>query len=203
LFETKGDHVAGSAVSALLKKTATRAETKKKSTVPVITDFTELADEVSKRKQVLKDAEALYGVAESMLEKHARDLYVAAAESGDFTKSLTFQGGETPGVMVTYQDKFSALPGESEETLKKSLTKADFDMYFEERRQLSLSRTDDATIGLLVEKLGEEVFASIFDVKLTLVPKGDMDRNQFSLPPKVRAMLKQAKASVKLVSEDK
>jgi hypothetical protein len=188
-------------ISKLLKDNNTAAPKKKTSAVEV-TDHGKLADEVAAAKIAAEDAATLFQTKEAELLAVASGIYAQHAKDGTFSKSYNFKGEEDPGVQVVYSDKFSDLPGDAEEGIKEALgDEFDFDAYFEEKRVLTLSKTDDDTVKFLMEKLGEEKFLDLFAIKVTLSAKDDMDRKQFDLPEAVRAQLKQNKGAVKLIKE--
>jgi hypothetical protein len=183
-------------------KTKKLTETKKKSTVPELGGYAHLADKVAEAKVNLQDATAVFGSLEGELITHIRQEYEQAAESGDFSKSFNVLGASSDGVQVTFTDRFSAIPGDMEDTLQKSVTGDQYKTLFEEKRVLTLAKTDDDTIKMLVEKLGEKTFSDIFKINVSIAPKKDMDRNQFKLPAEVRSLLNQAKPGVKLIEGD-
>src|SRR5277367_6115440 len=192
-------------VTDFLKTKKLSTETKKKSTVPELGAYSHLADKVAEAKVNLQDAEAVFGSLEGELITHIRQEYEQAANAGDFSKSFNVLGANSDGVQVTFTDRFSAIPGDMEEQLKGNLAATygdggveSFRTYFEEKRSLSLTKTDDDTIKMLLEKLGEKTFTEIFKINVTINPKKDMDRNQFDLPAEVRGLLKQANAGVKI-----
>lgn len=187
-----------SSISKLLKS-ASEDNKKKKSGACVVDSFRGLADEMNDLKIAFEDAEAAFRTKEVELLNVANNLYSEHATS-DFSKSFNFVGDETPGVQVVFTDKFSEMPAEVEPAIREQMGDK-FDNYFQENRKLELTQTDDATIKLLMDKLGEEKFLEIFKIKVTVGVKADMDRKQFELPASVRAMLKQNKASVKLIKE--
>lgn len=178
----------------------------KKDGVPVLGGHEVLADKVAKAYREHKDAEAVYRKVEGELLKLTDAEYADRSKSGDHTKSLDLPGAETTGVQVTYQDKFSALDVSQEAGLKDALG-ASYGTFFEQSRVLTIKDefTDGASIKLLREKLGDELFLKMFHIKVTVVPKDDMDHKQFELPEGVAVLcgLKQAKASVKLRGEGK
>lgn len=173
----------------------------KKNGVPVVEGHEGLADKVHNAYKLNKDAEAAFRLVEGELLGITDGLYSERSKKGDHTKSLDLPGCETSGVQVTYQDKFSALAIEQEPALKAALGEK-YDSLFEQKRELTVKaeHTDAKGIKLLREKLGDELFLQIFEIKVTVVAKADMDRRQFELPEGVATLcgLKQAKASVKL-----
>lgn len=174
----------------------------KKGGVPELAGQGKLADRVFRAYTTFKDAEADFRAVEGeALDVTGRE-YEKRSRAGEHTKSMDLRGLDTPGIQVTYQDKFSALGIEQEKPLRDALG-AKFDTYFEQDRKLTIKDecTDNATIKLLIQKLGEAEFRRIFDIKLTVVCKSDMDRKQFEIDSGVRELcgLKQAKASVKVL----
>jgi len=182
-------------VSALLAGLNNTENPKKKSDIPEIIGHEEQADRAYEAYKAAKDAEAVYAAVEAEIVEIAAKEYQNRTTSGEFTKSMDFPGKETLGVQVTYKDQFSAFPITEKENLRNCLGDQ-FDVYFQEKRDLSLVDTSDETIQLLLGKLGEETFRRIFSVKITIITKPDMDRKQFELPEDVRP--KQCKAAVKI-----
>jgi hypothetical protein len=185
-------------ISKLLKG-ANEAPKKRESSAVEINEFGKLADEVAATKVAYEDAEAAFRLKESEILEVANHIYSERAKS-EFSKSYNFVGQADPGVQVVYTDRFSDLPAESEPGLREALGDR-YENFFEESRKLELSKTDDATIQLLIKKLGEETFLDIFKIKVAIKAKSDMDRKQFDLPETVRQQLKQAKPGVKLIKE--
>lgn len=175
---------------------------KGKSSVPEMTGHGALADKAAKAYKAMKDAEAEFRLVEGEVLEVTDAEYAKRSQAGDHTKSLNLKGETTSGVQLTYQDKFSALGIEQKPALMEQLGD-NYGVYFEDSRKLTLKEecTDDATIKLLIEKLGVEEFKRIFDIKLAVVCKADMDRKQFDLPEGLATLcgLKQAKASLKIV----
>jgi len=167
----------------------------KKGAIPVVEGQEELADRAYKANTEMKDATASYKALEAQILDITAEEYEAMAQSGDFSKTFNVQGVATPGVQVSYKDAFSAIPIEEKDELQEKLGDR-FDTYFEEKRDLSLVDTSDETIQLLLEKLGQDEFRRIFEIKVSIVAKADMDRKQFDLPDDVRPA--QYKASVKI-----
>jgi hypothetical protein len=168
-------------------------------TIPRVAGHEDLVDQVAAAHLALMEAEEVFRGLEVQLLDAAGEIY--ADSSDDFAKSYRFGGRSTPGVLVTYQDRFSAIDIDEEANLRKWLGEADYAELFEEKRDIRLTKTDDATINLIRTKLGAHMFDRVFQVKLTIACKPDMDRVQFELPKRVRGLLKQAKASVKPVKE--
>lgn len=186
-----------SSVSAILESQATK--TAKKSSIPDLSGAEKQADKIFKLKVAAQDAEAAFRVAEQELIQIVQVEYEERGSSGDFVKSLNVTGSQTPGVQVTYCDKFSSIDYEHKAALQKA--DPEFSKHFEERRDISLKVTDDEVIEKLIAKLGEKLFAELFEVKLSIVAKEGTDRAQFSLGDEVRSFLKQQKPSVKLNKE--
>lgn len=174
-----------------------RKEMPSKSVVPSDLNYGPQADDLTKAYTNFKDSEAIFREKESKFLEIAGNEYEKNARNGEFSKSINFIGEETQGVQITWQDRFGDIPIEHEKQLKKAVGKK-YDTFFEEKRQLELTQTDDKTVEFLMKKLGEEVFARLFSVKVSIVAKPDMDRKQFELSDEARALVKQFKAAVKL-----
>lgn len=175
---------------------------KGKAGIPELTDCGDLADRTHKAYLANKDAEATFKALEGQVLDLSSAAYEKHAKSGDFTKSFNIPGTETPGVQISYKDQFSALPIEQEEGLREQLGEK-FDLYFEQKRELSLVDTSDETIKLLIKKLGQDEFKRIFSIKVSLTTKPDMDRKQFDLPEGVATLsgLKQYKPALKILKD--
>lgn len=207
--QTKGKRSGGSkkaapSVNDFLTANAGTTPKKGKRDIPVLNAST-LADDTANAYREMKDAEAEYRALEAKVIELTGPEYERRAKANEFTKSFDLPGATTEGVQVSYSDKFSDLPAEAEEGLREQLGDEAFDANFESKRVLTLSKTDDATIALLRKKLGDDTFRDIFDIKLSLAVKPDMDRRQFDLDEGVRTLsgLKQAKPSVKLIKSSK
>lgn len=167
-----------------------------------------LADQVVDAKRALIDAEGRYSILEKEIVEKSDRIYANRAEAGHFAKSMNIDGIETTGVQIVYTDKFTGIDTQvngkdnpQEKNLRKILGKR-FDSLFEERRTVSMVKADDKTIDLLVEKLGEDVFLDIFQIRVQIVPSKGFDEAQFELPAQVREIVKQAKPSVRLRKEN-
>ena len=183
-------------VSSLLAGMNAKTPGKKgKSKVPVVTGFEPLADEVAAKKQQFKQAETELAVAESQLLEHARAKYEQRAKAGDYSASLTFTGAKTPGVRVSFSDRFNKIPVESKERLVEAAGER-YSQLFDESRVLTLRKTDDASILHLLKTLGQETFQEFFEVKLEIKPKSGFAQRQFELPDDVRGVVTQYKPSV-------
>jgi hypothetical protein len=181
--------------SMLAGMSTTTASPAKKSKVPVVPGFEEVADEVAEKKRRLKQAETEAAMAEEQLLGDARQIYADRAKAGNFTKSLNFAGKQTGGVRVSFTDRFSALPIEAKESLIESLGDR-YSLIFDEVRMLTVKKTDDDSIRFLLETLGPEVFQQFFEVRVEIKPKEGFDQRQFDLPDSVRSLARQAKPSV-------
>ena len=182
-------------ISDLLKE---NAKPKEKSKAQTVTDtgLGRLADKVYKSYQEFKDAEASFRAVEGEMLVKTDPIYQENAKANQFSKSLNIDGQETPGIQVSYQDRFSPVGSEGETELKELLGNK-FDSYFDEKRTLKVADTSDQAVEFLIGKLGKETFLKYFEIEVSCVAKKDMDRRQFELSEHERAFLKQYKASVK------
>jgi hypothetical protein len=189
--------LAKNAVSALLSAAAAVPKAKK-SSVPDVVGFQKVADKVRKAYEAFKEAEGEFQVKAAEVVDAAKLLYEKRAKEGAFSKSFNFVGEATPGVQVTFADKFSEIPQENAPALREALG-PEFGKHFEEKRVVVIKPefTTDEALGKLLKKLGEKDFADYFEAKLTVCAKKDTDRDQFSLPDSVRMLLKQNKPAVK------
>jgi len=187
-------------VADFLKSAAQNTTEKKASKTPVVTGSEAMSDKLATLYREYKTAEGVYQAEEEIFLKAARAEYQQRSERGEHTKSMNYAGSTTGGVQVVFTDRFCALDANQEVGLRQELG-ANFDRFFEQRREISIKTPSDSTIQLLLEKLGPEQFRQIFDVKLTLVAKSDMDRNQFQIPEEVRTLsgIKQFKPAVKVI----
>ena len=197
-------------------------KTNSKSTVPNVTGFEKLADQLNNAVAVAKEAEADRKLAEEELLPKLEEYRLKQYRAGKFSKSFNVVGKATNGVQITYQDKFSGISAEHEQELRALDPK--FDDHFEQVRsiklkrtdlemlqmvikklgknvtdifEISLKKTDDATIEMLGEKFGNE-FANIFEVVLSLIAKEHLDEKLHEIPETAMGFVKQAKGSVKL-----
>jgi hypothetical protein len=201
----KAGQALDAAMADFLVQNVTASGPKGKSAgVPEVTGHAKLADKVHRAYKEAKDAEAAFRLVEGELLEVTDAEYEKRSKAGDHTKSMNLPGTETGGVQVVYQDKFSALSIEQEPGLKDALGADVYATMFEQARELKVKKkhTDAAGIKLLREKLGDELFLSIFEIKVTVVAKPDMDKKQFDIPEAVRTLcgLKQAKAGVKALT---
>lgn len=169
----------------------------KKGAVPELSGHEALADKAYNAYKTSKDAEAAYKALEAEILGVVSPAYEANARAGAFSKSFNLPGEETAGMQVSYKDQFSPMTMEQEPHIRERLGDK-YDAYFEQKRELSLIDTSDETIKLLIKKLGEDEFRRIFEIKLAIIAKPDMDRRQYELPDDVRIFaLKQYKPSLK------
>lgn len=210
--------------AALLKSVAKpEAPKKSKSDIPDLMGKEKLADKLHSAVVTAKNALVEQAEAEGELLPQVVKEYERLAREGRFTKSINVPGKDTPGVQITFQDKFSAIPASAEDELRRLDPK--FDEHFEEVRSLSIKQTDhaafellmkklgkgisdifsislkdtsDKTIDMLVSKLGETDFARLFDVQLGIKAREHLDEKVHELPDAVRPFIKQAKGAVKL-----
>lgn len=175
-----------------------------KSTIPELTDVADLADKAHNAYREMKDAEAAFKLLEADVLKRTNSEYASHAKKGSFTKSFNLPGSDTPGVQISYSDKFSDLDKSQEEGLREQLGDR-YDSFFEESRTLVLkdTATDDETIQELIAKLGEDMFKRVFNITVKLSVKADMDRKQFELPEGLADLcgLKQNKPTLKIIKE--
>lgn len=204
-----GSPKAGKALDAavadfLVQNVTETAPKGKKSETPEIEGHGELADKVHRAYKEMTDSAAAFRLVEGELLEITDAEYARLSKAGDHTKSLDLPGTETGGVKVVYQDKFSALAIEQEPGLKAALGAELYATLFEQARELKVKKkhTDTKGISKLREKLGDALFLEIFDIKVTVVAKADMDKNQFEIPEAVRTLcgLKQAKAGVRALT---
>lgn len=188
-------------VSDFLKGAAApKAKAKGKSGVPTVEGSEELTDKVAKLYQEFKTAESDFRAEEAKLLEVSRAEYEKRSRSGNHAKTMNYAGKESGGVQIVYQDRFTAMSGDSETTLRQELGE-NYSTYFEQKRELELSDTSDATIQELLSVLGPDKFRAMFNIKISIVCKDDMDKNQFRIPQTIRELagLTQYKASIKVV----
>ena len=142
-----------------------------------------------------KNAKVAMEIAEEAITLKSKVWY--ADQKGE-RNSVKFMG--TLGtVLVTYKDAFLKISAEISQQLK-SILGNKFENFFKEKRIIKLKETatDDQTITLLLNKLGEEKFLEIFDIEIVTVTNEDMDRKQFQLPEDARNLINQFKASLRV-----
>lgn len=188
-------------VDAALLGAASAPAKKGRRDIPVIEGHGALADRMVEKIQALKEAKAKAALLEAEILGLVAPEYERRAKSGDFTKSVNVRGEDSPGVQVTWKDKFGVIPLDEEAALKGALGDK-YARHFERKREVKVRDLPEgemiAVLADLLKHLGQERFAEVFTVKLGIVSKADMDREQFGLPEDVRALLKQEKASVKV-----
>lgn len=162
---------------------------------------TNLADFIFLAYINAKDAKSQFDVLEKQLIDQVRISYQDFAEDGKFSKTFDVSGTDYPGVQLSFKDAWIEIPIEKEKGLKQKLG-PEYDQYFEQKRELSLRDTSDKTIGYLMETLGEEKFYELFQIKVSIGCKPDMDRKQFKLPLEVQMALVQHKPALKPRKED-
>jgi hypothetical protein len=210
--------------ASLLKSVAKPIETKKSaSDIPELRGQEAIADELHNAVVAQKDAEVERKDKEELLLPAVTEEYMRLACAGRFTKTINIAGKDTPGIQVSFQDRFSAIPIDAEEELRALDPK--FDEHFEQVRsismkqasfddlallmkklgkgiseifQVSLKDTSDKTIDTLVAKLGEQDFTRLFEVALSLKAKEHLDEKLHEVPKAAHGFIKQAKGSVKL-----
>jgi hypothetical protein len=183
------------ALNDLLMSAAEKPKAKKGSGTPELSGHGELADKAYEAYKAQKSAEAEFAALEGQLIEATQAVYEAGARQGGFEKTYNVVGLTTPGCQVVRQDKFREIPIDQLQVLKDGLGDK-FSQYYEVDRRLTLSDTSNETIALLIEKLGEETFKRIFEIKLAVVTKQDLDRRQFEIPEDLRPT--QYKPSVKI-----
>ena len=167
-----------------------------KSKIPIIDNkiyYKDVDDYIAKNKD-FKNAKVAMEIAEEAITLKSKVWY--ADQKGERT-SVKFMG--TLGtVLVTYKDAFLKISAEISQQLK-SILGNKFENFFKEKRIIKLKETatDDQTITLLLNKLGEEKFLEIFDIEIVTVTNEDMDRKQFQLPEDARNLINQFKASLR------
>lgn len=155
-----------------------------------------LADRLYEAYRAKQDADARFQALEAELLKEMAEVYRDYAEQGEFSKTFNVSGDESPGMQVIFTDRFSDLPLEKENALQELLGEK-YNKYFFQRRNISVADTSDETLKLILSKLGEENFKKFFKIEMSLGCQGDMDRGQWDLPPEVRLILRQYKASLR------
>ncbi|HBD95354.1 MAG TPA: hypothetical protein DC057_14395 [Spirochaetia bacterium] len=168
-----------------------------KSKIPIIDNkiyYKDVDDYIAKNKD-FKNAKVAMEIAEEAITLKSKVWY--ADQKGE-RNSVKFMG--TLGtVLVTYKDAFLKISAEISQQLK-SILGNKFENFFKEKRIIKLKETatDDQTITLLLNKLGEEKFLEIFDIEIVTVTNEDMDRKQFQLPEDARNLINQFKASLRV-----
>ena len=190
-------------ISDRLKKASINTK-QSKSSRPVLKGQDELVDKVIKMKNDLENMERQYEQLESELTSTAFSLYSEVRTDGNYSSSIFAPGAATNGALIVYSDKFSNLPSESEEELRN--LDSNYEKHFVEVRKLTVKKDAGKTISnKTVEKilaaLGDE-FENIFDVKVEIGTRPGFAEVWNEVPESVRAIVKQAKPSVRNVTED-
>ena len=166
-----------------------------KSKIEVINDssfHTEVDDYIDKNR-AFKNAKVSMEVAEQAILEKSGEWY--SNQKGE-ANSVKFAGNNGT-ITATYKDAFLKINEEISNELKDDLGNT-FDVYFEEKRNIKLNKTDDETIELLMKTLGETKFLEIFDIEVSTITVSEMDRKQFELPESSRNLIKQYKAAMKV-----
>jgi hypothetical protein len=187
-------------IDSFLKGQNTKKETTSKSKVPLNNDFGTFADEVYTAVQEAHDAQTIADAKKKEAIEKARTLYESRALAGEFSKSINFEGVETNGIQVTFKDEFRIEKegvAVDEDEVVGLIGQELFNKYFEQRRKIVVKATDNASIVIFREKLGDALFNQLFEVSLSIGCKSDMDRKQFEAPQEVKGLLKQVGSTVK------
>jgi len=182
-------------LSAFLADNASQKKTKKKGNPELC--FRQEADQVFHAKLALEEAKANFQTVERNLLELVSPEYEAHAERDEFSKTFEVAGQDTPGVQVSFKDAFHTVPLDKEQLLKKKLGEK-YNYFFYQKRNICLADTSDATIRVLLAKLGEEDFKKFFKIEMCVATRQDMDRKQFELSAEVRLVVQQYKPSLKL-----
>ena len=176
-----------------LKALSSKTSKATKSDVVPLEGYEKDADILNKLLKDLKDSETQAKAKKEELLDIVEKVYASNAKNGNYAQTYQVLGEKTSGVNLTWKDQFSKIPSENEEELRSLDPK--FDDHFASSREITLKKTDDATIKMLMEALGPK-FAVIFDVKMGLVVKEGMDRKQHEVPEAARAFLKQTRSTM-------
>ena len=187
----------GRDVSSLLAGMSRSPDKKGKSKTPVVAGHEAAADAANLAKQQFKQAETEKEMADEAIIEVARREYETRTRGGGFTKAISFPGATTPGVQVSFMDKWRDLPIDLKPAIVGEVGPEKFSMLFEEHRRLTLKKTDDETIRFLLDTLGGDVFQDIFEIAVVLHPRSGFDQRQFELSDHVRQLAGQYKPSVK------
>ncbi len=217
----KSASVPASSMLKSLAKPFHKTQKGRKSDIPALLGHEKTADALHEAVKAANDAKAEQASLEEDLLPVVGKEYRRLASDNQFTKSINIPGDKTEGVQITYQDKFVPIPIEHETELRAMDPK--FDEHFEQKRSLGMKRADhdaiallmkklgknitdlfsislndtsDEAINLLVAKLGQDTFAEMFNVELTLVAKEGLDRKVHELPK--TDLIRQYKGAVKL-----
>jgi len=147
----------------------------KKSSVPEVIGHESLTDQVYTAYQRAKDSEAVFRAAETSLLVIANEEYVKRAISGSFTKSLNFEGNASPGLQVSFSDKFQDVPLEKRDDLRAACG-GEYDRLFFTKRKIAVNATsaeNNETLAFLMKATGDR-FNEIFDVSIVVAAKSDI-----------------------------
>lgn len=192
-----------SSISSKLKSAASTSKTAK-SSKPTLSTAKDLVDKVAQMKNDLADMTQAYEQLEDQLTKQTFAIYDSNRDS-NYSSSIFTEGKQSNGLMVVYSDKFSALPIEMEEDLRKKDKK--YEDHFVEGRDLKVKKDagktiSDETIEKLMKALGEDEFAKIFEVKVSIVAVKGLAEKFNELPNEIKDMMKQSAPSVRNVTVD-
>lgn len=174
----------------------------KKKVRPELQSLQKEVDSVVKACLALQEAKIAFNAARQRLLEKVTPAYEEHARSGKFSKTFDVAGEDTPGVQVSYKDCFRIIPLEKEVLLKKMLGDR-YDYFFFQAREISLKDVSDATVTVLLAKLGPEDFKKFFSIELWVGTQPDMDQKQFELPDEIRlTAVQQYQPSLKLRKEE-
>ncbi len=175
---------------------------------PHIQGAEELVDKVINLKKELEDLEVAYAATESELINVAYEKYDEERKNRRYSNSIIAEGKETNGAAIIFSDKFSNLPIEMEAELRKKDPR--YDDHFVEVRKLEVKRDNgktisDELIGKIMEALEKAGldFDEIFNVKVEIGTKKGLAERFNELPENVKGILKQAKPSIRNLTEDR
>jgi len=192
-------------LSDRLKAAATKTtKSKSGSANHVLTGQEALVDKVITLKKKLADAEVEYAQVEQQLTDAGYTVYDQYRSQGQYDPAVFAKGIKTNGAMIIWSDKFSTLDSEMEAELRAK--DPNYAKHFVEVRELKVKKDagktiSDATIEKLMTALGPD-FENIFDVKVALGTVKGFAEMWNEVPDSVKDVLKQAKPSVRNVTED-
>lgn len=177
-------------------------KSKKSSGVPENDAYAALFDKIRSKYEEQKNILAEFEVLKNEGQLVARVEYEKNAKDGNFSKSMSFVGSKTSGMMATFMDRFSTFGDDIAEALVARIGKKNFGKYFEERPKVSLKKdVDMQRLAKLLKTIGEEVFTEYLEVTTEYVAREDMDRKQFELSDEDRVLLRQAACALKPLKE--
>jgi len=195
-------------VSSILRKANTKATAKKAKTEHVkcagVETLVDKYVELNKKFTQLESDLAQTGEA---IANKARMVYDAERSAFNYQTSIECPGNATAGVLVINPDRFCGIDIEMEGTLRG--LDPDYDKHFCEVRDVKVKKDafsdktiSDATLKVLIDKLGEAEFTRIFEISVKIGTQKGLAEKWDTVPAAVKPFVKQVKSSVRILTDE-